>query len=52
MIFVTSDTHFFDEYLLGITDFAVRPFLLASMMNEAIIENWNKVVDPSDTVYH
>jgi len=52
MIFVTSDTHFFDEHLLGITDFAVRPFLLASMMNEAIIENWNKVVAPSDTVYH
>ena len=52
MIFVTSDTHFFDELLLGLTDFAVRPFLLASMMNETIIENWNKVVAPSDTVYH
>ena len=52
MIFVTSDTHFFDEHLLGLTDFAVRPFLLASMMNETIIENWNEVVAPNDTVYH
>lgn len=52
MIFVTSDTHFFDEHMLGITDFAIRPFASADAMNEAIIEAWNKVVSPTDTVYH
>ena len=52
MIFVTSDTHFFDKHMLGRTDFAKRPFFLVSMMNEALITNWNKVVKKTDTVYH
>ena len=52
MIFVTSDTHFFDKHMLGMTDFAKRPFYLTSMMNEEIIANWNKVVEKTNTVYH
>ena len=52
MIFVTSDTHFFDEHLLGRTNFADRPFLDSYDMNEKIIANWNEVVKPGDTVYH
>ncbi len=49
MIFVTSDTHFFDEHLLGITDFAVRPFLLASMMKRSskIGIKWSLQMIPS-----
>ncbi|MHC3377612.1 metallophosphoesterase [Ligilactobacillus equi] len=52
MIYVTSDTHFFDQHLLGRTNFADRPFLDAYDMNEKIIAHWNEVVAPEDTVYH
>lgn len=52
MLFVTSDTHFFDDHLLGITDFAKRPFLTSQDMNEAIISSWNSKVLPTDTIYH
>ncbi|WP_204120170.1 metallophosphoesterase family protein [Levilactobacillus wangkuiensis] len=52
MEFFTSDTHFFHEDLLGDSDFAPRPFASVDEMNQTIIDNWNKRVAPTDTVYH
>lgn len=52
MQFVTADTHFFHKDLLGIDDFAPRPFTNVAAMNEAIINHWNEKVGPADTVYH
>lgn len=52
MQFVTSDTHFLDHHLLGMSDFASRPFMNVEEMDNRIIENWNKKVRPEDTVYH
>ena len=48
-IFVTSDTHFCHN-----RDFLYTPrgFDNIYEMNEAIIERWNNVVKPGDTVYH
>ena len=48
-IWFTSDTHFSHnkEFLYG-----PRGFTNVDDMNEAIIENWNKVVKPNDIVYH
>lgn len=45
----TSDTHFGHE---RINELANRPFTSVEEMNEAIIERWNAVVAPEDTVYH
>ena len=48
-IFFTSDTHFcHDKKFL----YEPRGFKSIEEMNEAIVENWNKVVKPHDTVYH
>lgn len=52
MKFVTADTHFFHSDLLGIDDFAPRPFLNVESMNETIIKNWNQKVEENDIVYH
>lgn len=52
MQLVTSDTHFFHSELLGVDDFAPRPFPDVQTMNQTIIDNWNAKVDPADTVYH
>lgn len=48
-IFVTSDTHFCHSrsFLYG-----PRGFESVNEMNEAIVDNWNRVVKPGDTVYH
>ncbi len=49
MIWITSDTHFcHDKEFL----YAPRGFTNPNDMNEAIIANWNSVVDPLDEVYH
>lgn len=47
-IWLTSDTHFCHqrEFL-----WAPRGFNSQYEMNEAIVENWNKIVNPEDTVY-
>ena len=47
-IWVTSDTHFCHqkEFL-----WAPRGFSSQYEMNEAIVENWNKIVRSGDTVY-
>jgi len=52
MKFFTADTHFYHESLLGMSEFAPRPFLTVEDMNEEIIKNWNEKVNVTDTVYH
>ena len=48
-IWITSDTHFCHnkDFL-----YAPRGFSNEWDMNKAIIENWNKIIDPDDDVYH
>jgi calcineurin-like phosphoesterase family protein len=48
-IWFISDTHFCHENIIG---FSGRPFLNVEEMNEAMIENWNKVVKPQDKIWH
>ncbi|NLR10519.1 MULTISPECIES: metallophosphoesterase family protein [Lactobacillaceae] len=52
MQYFTSDTHFFHKDLLGMNDFAPRPFATVEEMNQTIIDHWNARVTPTDTVYH
>ena len=48
-VFFTSDTHFcHDKGFL----YEPRGFSNVKEMNEAIVERWNSVVKPEDTVYH
>lgn len=53
--FLISDTHFGH---VGVTKFLkedgtkMRPWDTVEEMDEALIENWNKVVSPQDRVYH
>lgn len=47
--FVTSDTHFSHQRIIELCD---RPFANVDEMNAKLIENWNSVVGPEDTVYH
>jgi calcineurin-like phosphoesterase family protein len=49
MNFFTADTHFNHA---NIIKFCHRPFGDVLAMNETLIDNWNRVVKPSDTVYH
>lgn len=48
-IFFTADTHLDHTRII---DLSKRPFKSRDEMNETIIENWNRVVHPQDTVYH
>lgn len=48
-IFFTSDTHFWHD---NIIKFCNRPFDSIEEMNDTIIENWNRVVDKNDIVFH
>ncbi|WP_295729976.1 metallophosphoesterase [uncultured Limosilactobacillus sp.] len=52
MMYVIADTHFFDEHLLGVDNFAPRPFESVDQMNKVIIQNWNARVTNKDLVYH
>ena len=47
MIYLTSDMHFYHKRMLQF-----RPFDTVEEMNEALISNWNKVVKPTDEVWH
>lgn len=48
-LFIVSDTHFSHK---NIIKFCGRPFANADEMNEGLIEKWNSVVKPIDTVLH
>lgn len=48
-LFLTSDHHFNHK---NIIKYCNRPFSSVEEMNEALIENWNKVVKPLDSVYY
>jgi calcineurin-like phosphoesterase family protein len=47
----TSDTHFGHTKILEYEKEA-RPFNSVEQMNECLIDRWNSVVRPCDTVYH
>lgn len=49
MIWFTSDTHFNHE---NIIQYCNRPFSDLGEMTETLIENWNRVVNIGDIVYH
>lgn len=46
---VVADTHF-DHF--NIIEYTGRPFSSVEEMNKTMIDNWNRVVKPEDTVYH
>lgn len=47
--FLTADTHFNHPLMLTACN---RPYGNVYEMNEALIQNWNSVVNPQDTVWH
>lgn len=49
MDFFTADTHLGHA---NIIKYCSRPFTHVDVMNKTIIQNWNKIVSPTDTVYH
>jgi len=48
-VFFTSDSHFGHARII---ELSARPFANVEEMNEALIQKWNSVVGPEDTVYH
>jgi len=48
-IYIISDSHFNHANILK---YAERPFGNVALMNESMIENWNKKVGKNDTVLH
>ena len=48
-IWVISDTHFGHANIIEYCD---RPFSSVDEMNHVLVENWNKVVQDEDIVYH
>ncbi|MGH3495565.1 MAG: metallophosphoesterase family protein, partial [Sciscionella sp.] len=48
-VFFTADTHFGHA---NIIDYCARPFAAVEEMNSGLIERWNSVVAPADTVWH
>jgi calcineurin-like phosphoesterase family protein len=47
--FFTSDTHFGHANIIG---YCNRPFSSTEEMDEALIQNWNLYVKPTDEVFH
>ena len=45
----TADTHFYHK---NINEYCYRSFRDVDEMNEVLIKNWNRVVNPQDHVYH
>lgn len=50
MIYFTSDLHFYHKNIMKYSP-AFRNYESAEEMNEKLIETWNSVVTPEDTVY-
>lgn len=48
-IFFTSDTHFGHKNIIKYCD---RPFESVGDMDDELVDRWNAVVQPNDTVYH
>ena len=48
-VFFTSDTHFGHDAIIKHCE---RPFASVDKMNATMIENWNAMIGPEDTVYH
>lgn len=48
-IFFTADTHFDHTRIIELSH---RPFGSRDEMNQTMIDNWNSMVAPGDTVYH
>lgn len=54
-IFVISDTHFGHANILTFKNYngtLVRSFSSVEEMDQTMIDNWNRVVQPQDKVYH
>lgn len=49
MLFFTADHHFNHTRII---EYCNRPFATVEAMNEALVERWNAVVRPDDTVLH
>lgn len=50
-VFVTSDTHFGHKRIIEF-EAAARPFATIEEHDRALVERWNAVVAPKDTVWH
>jgi calcineurin-like phosphoesterase family protein len=48
-IFITADHHFGHE---NIIEFCNRPFETIEEMDNVLIDNWNEIISPDNTVYH
>lgn len=48
-VYYSGDSHLGHDAIRGYTN---RPFNSVELMDEALILEWNRVVKPSDTVYH
>jgi calcineurin-like phosphoesterase family protein len=48
-LFFTSDTHFGHKHILN---FCNRPYSCIEEHDRALIDNWNSVIGPNDTVFH
>jgi len=48
-VYFTSDTHWGHKRII---EHSHRPFSSVEEMDDILIQNWNKVVRPNDTIYH